>query len=111
MMRFAGRLLVAALVAASFSMLATILYLVIDNPCDCENPSDDCGLFYVLIPAVFVPIGFFLFLAPWAVALNARLTLRSRVVCGLVVSALMLAGVAGLAFYSEAHPNPKTYDC
>jgi uncharacterized BrkB/YihY/UPF0761 family membrane protein len=111
MMRFAGRLLVAALVAASFSVLATVLFLVIDNPCDCENPSDDCALFYVLIPAVLLPIGFFLFLAPWAVALNARLTLRSRVVCGLVVSTLMLAGVVGYAFYAEAHPSPHSQDC
>lgn len=100
-MRFLGRLLGAGLIAAPLAFLAMILYFVIDDPCGCAQPSDDCGLGYVVEAAIFVPIGFVAFVAAWAVALNARLRPRLRVACGLAVSVVILGGFAGFGFYSE----------
>ncbi len=101
-MELLGRLVLAATVAAGLSVVATILYLVITDPCDCERPGDMCVLFYFAAPVKLIPIGLLLFLPVWAVVLNvSRLSLTSRVAYALAVSVVILGGFAGVAFYYE----------
>jgi uncharacterized BrkB/YihY/UPF0761 family membrane protein len=107
-MRLLGHLLGAALIAAPLSVLAVILYFVIDDPCGCAQPSDDCGYGY-LAAIILVPIGFVVFFAAWAVALNVRLRLRSRVACGLAASMVILGGFGGFGAYYEYVYEPPPY--
>src|SRR2546425_1033088 len=110
-MGVARRLFGAALVAVSLSVLATILFLVIDDPCGCRNHSDDCGFGYLIGAAYLLPIGLVMFFPAWAVTLSARLALRSRVACGLILSALILGGFVAVAFYARQNPSPQSGGC
>jgi hypothetical protein len=101
-----GRLLGAAFLAAVFSIVGTILVFVVDDPCGCAQPSDDCGLAYIVAGPILLGIGFVLLFPVWAASLNARLGPGWRLLCGVIATALVLGAALGYVYYEAQQPPP-----